>query len=87
MVNQGMIGANTLVNTAILQLQTANNNNYLQNNVAPVYQEDFTLDNIFINLGSNIGTIILLPLLIIYLRQTSSMLTEKEVTHYLFRAK
>ena len=29
MINRGMIGANTLVNTAILQLRTSNNNNYL----------------------------------------------------------
>ena len=38
MIQRGMIGGNNLVNTAIFQLQTGNNNNYLQNNVAPVYQ-------------------------------------------------
>jgi len=70
-----MIGGNVLVNTAILQLQTGSNTTYLVDKVAPVYQENFTLDDIYVNLGSNIGMILLLPLLIIYLRQTSSMLT------------
>jgi len=84
---KGMLGANILVDTAILQLQTGNNNDYFQANVSPVYQENYILDKIYIDLGSNIGMIILLPLLIIYLRQTSSMLTEKEVLLHLFRPK
>ena len=74
---QGMIGANVLVGTAILQLQTGSSSDYLQTTVSPMYQEDYTLDNIYTNMGNTIGIITLLPLLIIYLRQTSSMLTEK----------
>lgn len=37
MLYRGMIGANLLVNTAILQLKT-DNQTYLQNNISPVYQ-------------------------------------------------
>lgn len=37
-LDQGMIGANTLVNNAILQLETADNTKYFQNTVSPVYQ-------------------------------------------------
>ena len=43
----------------------------------PVYQNNDTKDNIFTNLGTSIGILTLLPLLFIYLRQTSAMLTEK----------
>jgi hypothetical protein len=42
-----------------------------------MYQEDYVLDNIYANLAGTIGIITLLPLLLIYLRQTSSMLSEK----------
>lgn len=42
-----------------------------------MYQENYILDNIYSNLGGTIGIIALLPLLLIYLRQTSSMLSEK----------
>ena len=75
---QGMIGANTLVNTAILQEETSSSTNYFSNRMAPVYQQQYTKDNFYDNIGPQIGTIVLLPLLLIYLRQTSSMLSEKE---------
>ena len=42
-----------------------------------MYQEDYILDYIYNNLRTTIGIITLLPLLLIYLRQTSSMLSEK----------
>jgi hypothetical protein len=74
----GMIGANNLVQTAILQLESGNSNAYFQNRVAPVFQEELTLDNIYSKLKDTIGMIVLIPLLFIYLRQTSSMLGEKE---------
>lgn len=70
-----MIGANTLVNNAILQLETSDNTKHFQNTVSPIYQEAYTQDNLYQNLGANIGTLTLLPLILIYLRQTSSMLT------------
>ena len=72
-----MLGANTLVNNAILQIETGANTDYFQNNVSPEYQEAFILDNIYENLSDNISFLTLLPLLLIYLRQTSIMLTEK----------
>ena len=33
-----MIGANTLVHSAILQLQTGDNTAYFTNNIFPIYQ-------------------------------------------------
>lgn len=75
-LTQGMIGATTLVNTQILQLASGGSQIF-QNNVSPFYQQDYIKDNIYANLASTIGIITLLPLLLIYLRQTSSMLNEK----------
>jgi hypothetical protein len=42
-----------------------------------MYQEQYVLDNIYADLGGTMGIIVLLPLLLIYLRQTSTMLGEK----------
>lgn len=72
----GMIGAATLVNNAIFKNKTGGAKS-LKHFIAPVYQEEYVLDPIYANLGGTIGIITLLPLLLIYLRQTSSMLTEK----------
>lgn len=72
----GMIGAGTLVNNIIFQAETAAGNS-LKHSIAPIYQEDYVLDNIYTNLSGTIGIISLLPLLLIYLRQTSVMLSEK----------
>jgi hypothetical protein len=72
-----MLGANLLVNNEILQIQTGSATNYLENTINPVYQEKYILDDIYSNLGGFIGIIALLPLLIVYLRQTSAMLAEK----------
>jgi hypothetical protein len=69
-----MIGANTLVNSAILKVETGDDTKFFKNNVSPVYQEGFIIDNIYTNLGDSIGFLILLPLLLLYLRITSSML-------------
>lgn len=71
-----MIGANILVNTAILQVETASTN-FFQNTISPIYQQAYTQDNIYTNLADNIAVLTLLPLILIYLRQTSIMLTEK----------
>ena len=43
-----------------------------------MYQESYTQNNIYTNLKDNIAILTLLPLILIYLRQTSIMLTEKE---------
>lgn len=72
----GMIGAATLVNNAIFKAETGGTKS-LKHYIAPIYQEDYVLDKIYDNLGGTIGIITLLPLLLIYLRQTSSMLSEK----------
>lgn len=72
-----MLGANLLVNNEILQVQTGSLTSYLENIINPVYQEKYLLDDIYNNLGGFIGIIALLPLLIVYLRQTASMLGEK----------
>lgn len=72
----GMIGAATLVNNQIFKAETGGTKS-LKHYIAPVYQEDYVLDKIYDNLGGTIGIITLLPLLLIYLRQTSSMLSEK----------
>jgi len=76
-LTKGMIGANTLVNSAILQSATANLNLYLQNNIAPVYQEAYVSDKLYESAAGTIDFLVLLPLLLIYLRQTSTMLNEK----------
>lgn len=68
------MAANTLVNIAILQLKTNSDLNALLSIVAPIYQEAYTLDTIYDNLSMSLGTIVLLPLMLIYLRQTSIML-------------
>jgi hypothetical protein len=73
---KGMIGAGTLVNNAILQKEVGATKN-IRHNTAPMYQEKYVLDYIYDNLRAIIGIITLLPLLLIYLRQTSSMLSEK----------
>ena len=48
------------------------------NTVTPIYQEEYVDDPIYYFLGNSLEFLILFPLLIMYLRQTSSMLTEKE---------
>jgi len=55
--------------------------------IDPIYQDQYTKDDIYDNLGQTIGYITILPLLLIYLRQASQMLTEKEVKIILFRVK
>jgi hypothetical protein len=72
-----MVGTNTLVQTAILQSQLNDSSSYFENRISPAYQEIYTQDSLYANLKDGIGFILILPLLLIYLRQTSSMLTEK----------
>lgn len=69
-----MISTNTLVNQAIIELKTNSSNKYLENVVSPIYQDSYTLDKIYTNLSPSLGTIVLLPLMLIYLRQTYLML-------------
>lgn len=46
----------------------------LVNRIGPIYQEKYFNDPIFANLSNSMEFLVLLPLLIIYLRQVSSML-------------
>lgn len=46
--------------------------------MAPIYQEKYTFDGIYVYLSGSFDFLVLLPLLIIYARQTSAMLEEKE---------
>ena len=73
----GMIGANNLVNDLILQTEAGATTTHLRQYASPAYQQEFIDDQIYKNLQQSIAIMLLLPLLIIYLRQTSSMLSEK----------
>lgn len=73
-----MIGANTLVLSGILDKETSSVVSTLKHFVSPVYQEEYIYDVIYTNIVGSLGILILLPLLLIYLRQTATMLSEKE---------
>lgn len=73
-----MVGTNNLVNDAILHIESPSISHFFKENISPAYQEQYLLDDIYKNLSQSVGTMFLLPLLVIYLRQTSSMLSEKE---------
>jgi hypothetical protein len=53
--------------------------------VSPMIQEDYQTDMVEFYLGGPIDLLTMLPLLILYLRQTALMLEEKEVHLMLFR--
>lgn len=82
----GMIGAATLVNNAILKAETGGSKS-LKHSIAPIYQEDYVLDNLYANISGPMEMFVLIPLLLLYVRQASNMLTEKEVNLFLFRPK
>jgi hypothetical protein len=46
-VKRGMLGANNLVNSAILQLEQGSSTDFFENQISPVYQEAYVQDNIF----------------------------------------
>lgn len=73
----GMIGANNLVNDIILQTEAGATTKHIRQYASPAYQQEFINDQIYKNLQQSVAIMLLLPLLIIYLRQTSSMLSEK----------
>lgn len=76
--SSGAIGITTLVNNLILQAETGSNTTMLKNKVGVIYQEPYVFDSLFLYLGNSFEFINLLPLLILFLRQTSFMLEEKE---------
>ena len=73
-----MLGATTFVNNLILQAETGSTNDVFKNTIGPIYQERYEKDDIYTQARNNVAIIFLLPLLIVYLRQTSVMLSEKE---------
>ena len=73
-----MIGANSLVLNGILDKETSSVVTTLKHFISPVYQEEYIYDVIYTNIVGSLGILILLPLLLIYLRQTATMLSEKE---------
>lgn len=77
-VSSGMIRTTTFVNNLILQSETGSTNTVFKNTMGPIYQERYEKDDIYNSAKNNVGIIFLLPLLIVYLRQTSVMLSEKE---------
>lgn len=72
-----MASTTHFVNSIILQIDTGIAYSSVSGNMVPMYQEDFVDDPIYTFLGNSSEFLVLLPLLIIYLRQTSDMLMEK----------
>ena len=68
--------AASLVNSVIFEAETLNQT--LVGSIAPIYQEDYVDDPLYDFVGDSIEFLTLLPLLFVYLRQTSIMLAEKE---------
>ncbi len=73
-----MAAANILVLNKILEQQSGSATQEFVNQMEVIFQEEYTLDNIFLFMEDSIGLMFLLPLMVIYLRQTSSMMKEKE---------
>ena len=67
-----------MVNDIILQQETNNTNTMIVNKMGPIYQEEYDKDPIYLYLGTSMEFLVLFPLLTVYLRQTSTMLKEKE---------
>ena len=74
----GFIGLATMANNIIVQTETGDPNDMIVNKIGPIYQETYVNDPIYAYLSNSMEYLILFPLLILYLRQTSSMLEEKE---------
>lgn len=74
-VSSGMISTTTFVNNLILQSETGSANTVFKNTMGPIYQEKYEKDDIYNSAKNNVGILFLLPLLIVYLRQTSIMLS------------
>jgi hypothetical protein len=47
------------------------------NTIAPIYQDNYSFNNIYYTIEEAIGILVLLPLCVIYLRQIYIMLMEK----------
>lgn len=74
----GLLTVNNLILNEIFRLETNDNSSSILETIAPMRQEAYYSDPIYTYLGNSMDMLCLLPLLIIYLRQTSTMLSEKE---------
>lgn len=78
-VLSGMVGTTMIVNSLIFEKETNNSDFNSVTVMAPIYQEQYTLDSFYSFLGNFIGMIIVLPLIFIFSRQVAVMVMEKEV--------
>jgi hypothetical protein len=78
-IRSGMLIINNLLHNLILRAETSDNTKSIIPVIAPMKQEAFNDDPLYTFLGNSLDMLCLLPLLIIYLRQISATLTEKEV--------
>ena len=76
-MSSGMLTVNNLIHNEIFRIETNDNSSTLRMSIAPMKQEAYYSDPIYTYLGNSMDMLTLLPLLIIYLRQTSTMLSEK----------
>ena len=67
-----------MANSIIVATETGDANDMVVNKIGPIYQEAYVDDPIYGYLSNSLEYLALFPLLILYLRQTSSMLEEKE---------
>lgn len=73
--SSGMLTVNNLLINEIFRMETNDNTSSILQTIAPMRQEAYHSDPIYTYLGNSMDMLCLLPLLIIYLRQTSTMLS------------
>ena len=72
-----MIGMITIINTLILEKETNRNNFNPITIMAPIYQEEYIVDKLYVFIGNFIGLIVILPLIFNFSRQVSQMVMEE----------
>lgn len=70
----GMLAINNVMLNYIIRNELGSNAYNTDVGIAPMTQEAYVTDNLYTYLGNSIDFMILLPLLIVYLRQTGAML-------------
>lgn len=86
-IKSGMLVINNILHNLIVRAATGDNTKLLIPVLSPMKQEAFNDDPLYAFLGNSLDMLCLLPLLIVYLRQISAMLTEKEVAVYRLRKR
>lgn len=69
-----MAAMTNLINSIIASVETGESYSSFSGSIAPIYQEEFINDPLYQFVGNSMEFLVLLPLLVLYLRQTSSML-------------